>query len=66
MDRGYSYYGEVRSFLYPGHFRLGNRPHMLDNRPHLSPWDVLSLVKFCLVKFCLRKGWAQKRDTGGK
>ena len=35
-----------RSFLYPGHIRLGNRPHMLDYGPHLSPWDVLSLGRF--------------------
>ena len=39
--------GQARSFLYPGHIRLGNWPHMLDNGPHLSPWDVLSLGMFC-------------------
>ena len=26
---------------------------MLDNGPHLSPWDVLSLGTFCLGMFCL-------------
>ena len=44
MNRGYSSYGEVRL----GHFfTLGNWPHMLDNGPHLFPWDVLSLRTFC-------------------
>ena len=48
-------YGEVRlkSFLYPGHIRLGNWPQMLDNGPYLSAWNVLSLGTFCLWTFCL-------------
>ena len=37
----------AKPFLYPGHIGLGNRPHMLDNGPHLSLWDVLSLGSFC-------------------
>ena len=41
--------GEVRSFLSPGHIRLGNGPPIFDNGPHLSPWDVLSLETFCLL-----------------
>ena len=57
MDRGYSYYEEVRlghSFLCPGHIRLGNWPRMLDNGPHLSPRDILSLGTFWpLVRFVL-------------
>ena len=37
MDRGYSFYGEVRlghSFILAILLRLGNWPHMLDNGPH--------------------------------
>ena len=51
MDRGYSFYGEVRlghSFILAILLRLGNWPHMLDNGPHQSPQDVLSLGTFCL------------------
>ena len=56
MDRGYSYYGEVRL----GHsFIPAILDYILDNGPHLSPWtfcplgrlvpwDVLSLGTFCL------------------
>ena len=39
--------GQARSILYPGHIRLGNRPHMLDNGPLLTSWNVLSLGTLC-------------------
>ena len=57
------------SFLYLDLNGLGNWPQMLDNGPHLSSWDVLSLGclfpgmfcpqgrflrgTFCLGTFCL-------------
>ena len=28
LGLGYSYFGQARPFLYPGHIGLGNRPHM--------------------------------------
>ena len=44
MDRGYSYYGEVRL----GHsFIPAILDYILDNGPHLSPWAVLSLRTSC-------------------
>ena len=37
---------------HPGHIRLGNWQHMLDNGPHSSPWDVLSLGHYVPGTFC--------------
>ena len=52
MDRGYSYYGEVRlgHSFFLGPIGLGNWPHMLYNGPHLSPWDVLSHGTLCPLR----------------
>ena len=66
MDRVILIMGRLgyRSFFYLGLIGLGNKPHMIDNGPHLSlgtfcPWDIFSLGCFVpwnvgrLRTFCL-------------